>query len=85
MSLICKMKHKRDAHFNPRLANAFSYWQGQDISNATASYFDDIQQAVGHIQEVSGSLDAIHIMNGETGWPTGGCFAPMLSSYANCF
>jgi exo-beta-1,3-glucanase (GH17 family) len=66
---------KRDAHFNPRLANAFSYWQGQDISNATASYFDDIQQAVGHIQEVSGSLDAIRIMNGETGWPTGECFA----------
>jgi len=54
------------------LANAFSYWQGQDISNATASYFDDIQQAIGHIQEVSGSLDAIHIMNGETGWPTDG-------------
>jgi glucan 1,3-beta-glucosidase len=53
------------------LANAFSYWQGQDISNATATYFDDMQQAIGHIQEVSGSLDSIRIMNGETGWPTG--------------
>jgi glucan 1,3-beta-glucosidase len=53
------------------LANAFSYWQGQDIRNATATYFDDMMQAIGHIQEVSGSLDAIHVMTGETGWPTG--------------
>jgi glucan 1,3-beta-glucosidase len=71
VSLICKAK-QREADLTRSLANAFSYWQGQDISNATASYFDDIQQAIGHIQEVSGSLDAIHIMNGETGWPTGG-------------
>jgi len=54
------------------LANAFSYWQGQDISNATATYFDDMQQAIGHIQELSGSLDAVHVMTGETGWPTDG-------------
>jgi len=54
------------------MANAFSYWQGQDISNATATYFDDMQQAIGHIQQVAGSLDAVHIMTGETGWPTDG-------------
>jgi exo-beta-1,3-glucanase (GH17 family) len=67
------------------LANAFSYWQGQDISNATASYFDDIQQAIGHIQEVSGSLDAVHIMNGETGWPTSERLSSLSLTYANCF
>jgi len=54
------------------LANAFSYWQAQDISNATATYFDDMMQAIGHIQELSGSLDAVRVMNGETGWPTDG-------------
>jgi glucan 1,3-beta-glucosidase len=70
VSLACKLK-QRQADLVHSLANAFSYWQGQDISNGTASYFDDIQQAIGHIQEVSGSLDAIHVMNGETGWPTG--------------
>ena len=51
--------------------NAFSYWQNQAIGNATATYFDDLMQAIGHIQTVSGSLDAVHVMNGETGWPTG--------------
>jgi glucan 1,3-beta-glucosidase len=60
-----------EADHSRSLANAFSYWQGQDIGNATTSYFDDVQQAIGHIQEVSGSLNAIHIMTGETGWPTG--------------
>ena len=74
MSLTFVGETKRCSLYPLSLANAFSYWQGQDIGNATASYFDDIQQAVGHIQEVSGSLDAIRIMNGETGWPTGGCF-----------
>jgi len=54
------------------LANGFSYWQYQDITNATASYFDDMAQSLGHIQEVSGSLDKIHFINGETGWPTTG-------------
>jgi len=54
------------------LVNAFSYWQSQSIGNATATYFDDMQQAIGHIQEASGSLDAVHIMTGETGWPTTG-------------
>lgn len=46
------------------LANAFPYWQYQDISNATKSYFDAMSQALGHIQTISGSLDGIHFMNG---------------------
>ena len=54
------------------LVNAFGYWQGQKISNATATYMDDLQQAIGHIQELSGSIDGIEIWNGETGWPTDG-------------
>lgn len=39
------------------LTNAFSYWQGQTRDNATASFFDSIMQAFGHIQHVSGSLN----------------------------
>lgn len=54
------------------LANAFSYWQAQPIDNGTATYFDDVMQALAHIQDVSGSVDAVHVMNGETGWPTDG-------------
>lgn len=55
------------------LANGFAYWQYQDISNATKTYFDDMAQALAHVQDVSGSIDGIHFMNGETGWPgTGG-------------
>ena len=46
------------------LANAFSYWQYQDISNATHTYFDDLAAALGHVQEVTGSLDKVHFMNG---------------------
>ena len=52
--------------------NAFAYWQGQKITNATATYLDDLQQAIGHIQELSGSIDGIEIWNGETGWPADG-------------
>ena len=53
------------------LVNAFAFWQGQDISNATATYFDDMMQAIGHIQTTAGdAADSIHIGNGETGWPT---------------
>nr|XP_036580802.1 glycosyl hydrolase family 17 [Colletotrichum truncatum]KAF6788874.1 glycosyl hydrolase family 17 [Colletotrichum truncatum] len=39
------------------LTNAFSYWQGQTRSNATASFFDSIMQAFGRIQSISGSFD----------------------------
>ncbi|KAJ2906552.1 glycoside hydrolase family 17 protein [Zalerion maritima] len=54
------------------LANAFSYWQGQKISNATGSFYDDVYQAFGVIQEKSGSTDGIELWVGETGWPTDG-------------
>ena len=46
------------------LANGFAYWQYQDISNATKTYFDDMSRALGHVQDVTGSLDKIHFMNG---------------------
>lgn len=55
------------------LCNAFSYWQGQTIQNATASFFDDIMQAFGHIQSVAGSVTSgPELWVGETGWPTQG-------------
>ncbi|KAL9640641.1 MAG: hypothetical protein Q9204_000630 [Flavoplaca sp. TL-2023a] len=53
------------------LVNAFGYWQGMDITNATATYLDDLQQAIGHIQDLAG-LNTVEIMNGETGWPGDG-------------
>ncbi|KAI5207346.1 putative glucan 1,3-beta-glucosidase [Aureobasidium subglaciale] len=36
------------------LANGFAYWQAMPISNATKTFFDDVQQALGRIQSVSG-------------------------------
>lgn len=55
------------------MANAFAYWQGQDISNATNNYFDDMSQAIQHIQKLAGANAAnIRILTGETGWPTDG-------------
>jgi exo-beta-1,3-glucanase (GH17 family) len=55
------------------LANGFSYWQGAAAGEeAKKTYLDDMQQALGHIQEVSGSLDAIEFWNGESGWPGDG-------------
>ena len=46
------------------LANGFSYWQYEPITNATKTYFYDMAQALGHIQELTGSLDDIHFMSG---------------------
>ncbi|KAF9889759.1 glycoside hydrolase 3 protein [Aspergillus nanangensis] len=55
------------------LANGFAYWQGQDISNATNTYFDDMAQAKAHIEKVAGdNAKNIRFGNGETGWPTTG-------------
>ena len=51
---------------NFRMANGFSYWQYQPLSNATKTYFDDMAQALGHVQSVTGSLDGVHFMNGGT-------------------
>jgi glucan 1,3-beta-glucosidase len=62
------------------LANGFAYWQYQELSNATKTYFYDMSQALGHIQDLTGSLDGIHFMNGETGWPgvSTHVFSPVL-------
>jgi glucan 1,3-beta-glucosidase len=50
------------------LCNAFSYWQGQTSANATASFFDDVMQAFGHIQSVAGSTSkGPELWVGETG------------------
>jgi glucan 1,3-beta-glucosidase len=49
------------------LCNAFSYWQGQLLNNATGSFFDDIMQAFGRIQSISGSTDKPELWVGETG------------------
>jgi glucan 1,3-beta-glucosidase len=50
-----------------RFSNAFAYWQGQDISNASATFIDDIQQSLGRVQSVRGSLDGVEFAVGETG------------------
>ncbi|KAG7724893.1 hypothetical protein KL933_003309 [Ogataea haglerorum] len=52
-------------------ANAFSYWQGQTMNNASFSFFDDIMQALQTIQTAKDSSD-IDFWIGETGWPTEG-------------
>lgn len=52
-------------------ANAFSYWQGQDMKNASYSFFDDIMQAMQTIQTIKGSTN-IDFWVGETGWPSNG-------------
>lgn len=64
--------------------NAFGYWQGQEIKNASATFVDDVMQAFTYIQKKSGSLDSIDIWVGETGWPTTGLiFYLMLMNFAN--
>ncbi|CAD0014132.1 unnamed protein product [Aureobasidium pullulans] len=40
--------------------------KGGPITNATRTFFDDIQQALAHIQTVSGSLNAIEFWNAQT-------------------
>ena len=57
--------------FSISLANAFSYWQAQELSNSTHSYLDDLFQAFAKIQSVAGTTD-IEVWNGETGWPGDG-------------
>ncbi|KAJ5097042.1 Glucan 1-3-beta-glucosidase [Penicillium angulare] len=55
------------------LANAFAYWQGTTAKEAYKTYFDDMSGAMAHIQKVAGTnSDKIHVINGETGWPTDG-------------
>ena len=55
------------------LINAFAFWQGAGIENATKVYLDDMSQAATHIEKLSESLDEKpEIWCGETGWPTAG-------------
>ncbi|KAL5336985.1 glycoside hydrolase superfamily [Aspergillus crustosus] len=55
------------------LVNGFAYWQGQEINNSTATYFDDMAQAKARIEQVAGdNAKNIRFGNGETGWPTDG-------------
>lgn len=55
------------------LGNAFAYWQGAPVNNASKTYFDDIAQAIEHVQKVAGdNAKNIRFLNGETGWPTDG-------------
>ncbi|CUM63010.1 uncharacterized protein PRCAT00000572001 [Priceomyces carsonii] len=64
-------------------SNAFSYWQGQTMNNASYSFFDDIMQALQVIQTVKGLTD-INFWVGETGWPTdGSAFESAQPSTAN--
>lgn len=76
--ILCKISMPLNVFHNlidaPRLVNAFGYWQSQDISNASATYLDDLQQAIGHIQSISKSTTKPKIWNGETGWPTDGMY-----------
>ena len=51
-------------------ANAFSYWQGQTMNNASYSFSDDIMQALQQIESIKGT--DIDFWVGETGWPTEG-------------
>jgi exo-beta-1,3-glucanase (GH17 family) len=51
------------------LINAFAFWQGAGDRNATWTYFDDMYQAIEHIEEKAGDKE-IEFWNGETGWPT---------------
>ncbi|CAN6633047.1 glucan 1,3-beta-glucosidase [Trichomonascus vanleenenianus] len=65
------------------LANAFSYWQGQTMANATFSFVDDIMQALQVIQTSKGNNE-IEFWIGETGWATaGGNFEAAVPSTAN--
>lgn len=50
------------------------------MGNATSTYLADLQQAFGHIQELAGSVDAIEIWNGESGWPSDGEHESMSDS-----
>ena len=64
-----------------RLVNAFGFWQGQPITNASHTYFDDLSQAFGHIQSLAGSISTIELWNGETGWPGDGLFHPQCPEH----
>lgn len=50
------------------LVNAFGFWQGQDINNATHQYFDDVMQAFSHIEDLAAQVGTNpELWTGETG------------------
>ncbi|KAI9670559.1 MAG: glycoside hydrolase 3 protein [Alyxoria varia] len=51
--------------------NAFAFWQGQTIHNATNQFFDDIMQATQVIQDKAKGRK-IDLACGESGWPSDG-------------
>jgi len=53
------------------LANAFSYWEGQKIENATARFSENIMKALTRTKSVKSS-SPFDFWVGETNWPTGG-------------
>ena len=63
------------------LVNAFSYWQGQDISNATGSFFDSIFQAYAHIEGIRGADDTTELWVGETGMVFCSVPSPLLQLF----
>lgn len=61
------------SHPDILLVNAFAFWQGQPIENATHQYLDDIVQAYQHISDVvGGAANMPELWTGETGWPSDG-------------
>ncbi|KAI9751247.1 MAG: glycoside hydrolase 3 protein [Candelina submexicana] len=58
-----------NGHATILLVNAFPYWQGQEISNASRTLFDDLGQAFDLIQSKKPDME---IWVGETGWPSAG-------------
>ncbi|KAI9808664.1 MAG: hypothetical protein M1825_003815 [Sarcosagium campestre] len=63
------------------LVNAFAYWQGSEIKNASHVFFDDIMQALKHVRKINKKVE---FRVGETGWPTGGStYEDAVPSVAN--
>lgn len=64
------------------LANAFAYWQGTPVDQAYKTYFNDMWGAMSHIQHIAGDkATQIHILTGETGWPTSEFYLPLWKSF----
>lgn len=56
------------------MINAFAFWQGAGDANATHVYFNDMFEAISHIESKVGGSDKIEVWTGETGWPTAGTY-----------
>lgn len=65
------------------LVNAFAYWQGSEINNASKVFVDDITQALDRVQNIRGE-EGYEFWVGETGWPTaGGKYGEAVPSVEN--